>query len=162
MHSASTVRSLPTSDLLAILIGDDEVASTLARRPLVEFFALRPSGATVLREGETPCGAIRIIDAAKELISRALLEQVSQGDCLGTPQAVRDYLRLLLAGKEHEVFVIILLDAQNRSFYCDELFRGTLTQASVCPREIVSTNAAMPTPAASSTAGCSIALGRPA
>ena len=137
MHSASTVRSLPTAELLSILLGDDEVANTLARRPLAESFALRPPTATVLREGQIHYGAIRIIDAAKELISRALREQISQGDCLGTPQAVRDYLRLLLAGKEHEVFVVVLLDAQNRALYCEELFRGSLTQTSVYPREVV-------------------------
>jgi DNA repair protein RadC len=56
---------------------------------------------------------------------------------LGSPGAVRDYLRLLLAGKEHEVFVVVLLDAQNRVLVCDEMFRGTLTQASIYPREIV-------------------------
>ena len=137
MHSASTVRSLPTAELLSILLGDDEVANILARRPLAESFALRPSVATVLREGQTHYGAIRIIDAAKDLISRALREEMSHGDCLVTPQAVRDYLRLLLAGKEHEVFVVVLLDAQNRALYCEELFRGTLTQTSVYPREVV-------------------------
>ena len=137
MHAASTVRSLPTAELLSILIGDDEVANTLARRPLAEYFALRPSTTTVLREGEAHYGAIRIIDAAKELILRALREEMSQGDCLGTPQAVRDYLRLMLAGKAHEVFVVVLLDAQNRALYCEELFRGTLTQTSVYPREVV-------------------------
>ena len=137
MHPASTVRSLPTAELLSILIGDDEVANALARRPLAEYFALRPSATTVLREGEAHYGAIRIIGAAKELISRALREEMNQGDCLGTPQAVRDYLRLLLAGKAHEVFVVVLLDAQNRALYCEELFRGTLTQTSVYPREVV-------------------------
>jgi DNA repair protein RadC len=56
---------------------------------------------------------------------------------LGSPEAVRDYLRLLLAGKEHEVFVVVFLDAQNRVLACEEMFRGTLTQASIYPREIV-------------------------
>jgi DNA repair protein RadC len=58
---------------------------------------------------------------------------------LGSPEAVRDYLRLSLADKEHEVFVVVLLDAQNRVLACDEMFRGTLTQASIYPREIVKT-----------------------
>ena len=137
MHPASTVRFLPTAELLSILLGDDELANTLARRPLASFFGLRPSAATVLREEQTHYGAIRIIDAAKELISRALREEMSQGDCLVTPQGVRDYLRLQLAGKAHEVFVVVLLDAQNRALYCEELFRGTLTQTSVYPREVV-------------------------
>ena len=58
---------------------------------------------------------------------------------LGSPGAVRDYLRLSLADKEHEVFVVVLLDAQNRVLSCEEMFRGTLTETSVYPREIVKT-----------------------
>jgi DNA repair protein RadC len=60
-------------------------------------------------------------------------------DHLASPATVRDYLRLLLAGREHEVFVVVLLDAQNRVLSCEELFRGTLTQTSVYPREVVKT-----------------------
>jgi len=56
---------------------------------------------------------------------------------LNSPGAVRDYLRLTLANKEHEVFVCVCLDAQNRVIAVEELFRGTLTQTSVYPREVV-------------------------
>jgi DNA repair protein RadC len=56
---------------------------------------------------------------------------------LGSPGVVRDYLRLSLSGKEHEVFVVVLLDAQSRVLSCEEMFRGTLTETSVYPREIV-------------------------
>jgi DNA repair protein RadC len=66
-----------------------------------------------------------------------LAQRIRCGDCLASPSAVRDYLRLLLAGREHEVFVVVLLDAQNRVLSCQELFRGTLTQTSVYPREVV-------------------------
>jgi DNA repair protein RadC len=52
-------------------------------------------------------------------------------------RAVRDYLRLLLHNREHEVFVVVLLDAKNRVLATEELFRGTLTQTSVYPREVV-------------------------
>ena len=58
-------------------------------------------------------------------------------DQLSSPSSVRNYLRLLLSGREHEVFVVILLDAQNHVLSCEELFRGTLTQTSVYPREVV-------------------------
>jgi len=50
---------------------------------------------------------------------------------------VRDYLRLSLAGREQEVFVVLMLDAQHRVIASEELFRGTLTQTSVYPREVV-------------------------
>jgi DNA repair protein RadC len=66
-----------------------------------------------------------------------LAQRIRCGDCLASPNAVRDYLRVLLAGREHEVFVVVLLDAQNRVLSCQELFRGTLTQTSVYPREVV-------------------------
>jgi len=56
---------------------------------------------------------------------------------LNSPAMVRDYLKLTLTGKEHEVFVCVFLDAQNRVIAVDELFRGTLTQTSVYPREVV-------------------------
>jgi DNA repair protein RadC len=66
-----------------------------------------------------------------------LAQRIRCGDSLASPSAVRDYLRLLLAGREHEVFVVVLLDVQNRVLSCEELFRGTLTQTSVYPREVV-------------------------
>jgi DNA repair protein RadC len=67
-----------------------------------------------------------------------LLEwEVREADALVSPEAVRDYLRLLLADRPHEVFAVVFLDAQNRVIETVELFRGTLTQTSVYPREVV-------------------------
>ena len=63
--------------------------------------------------------------------------EVREADALVSPDAVRDYLRLLLAGRPHEVFVVVFLDAQNRVIATEEMFRGTLTQAAVYPREVV-------------------------
>src|SRR6266705_511599 len=74
---------------------------------------------------------------ALELARRALKEEISSRDALSSPRAVRDYLRLALAGREQEVFVVLLLDAQHRVIACEELFHGTLTQTSVYPREVV-------------------------
>ena len=56
---------------------------------------------------------------------------------LNSPSLVRDYLRLTLTDKEHEVFACVFIDAQNRVIAVEELFRGTLTQTSVYPREVV-------------------------
>ena len=75
--------------------------------------------------------------AALELARRALGEQLAVRNALSSPRAVGDYLRLTLAGRDHEVFVAVLLDAQHRVISCEELFRGTLTQTSVYPREVV-------------------------
>jgi DNA repair protein RadC len=58
---------------------------------------------------------------------------------LSSPEAVRNYLQLSLYDRAHEVFVCVFLDSQHRVIACDELFRGTLGQTSVYPREVVKT-----------------------
>lgn len=68
---------------------------------------------------------------------RILEQRVRSGPALTSPGAVRDYLRLSIGEREHEVFVCIWLDAQHRAIALEEAFRGTLTQTSVYPREIV-------------------------
>jgi DNA repair protein RadC len=75
--------------------------------------------------------------AALELARRALAEEARQADALSSPVAVRNYLRLTLSGRAQEVFLAVFLDAQNRVILSEELFRGTLTQTSVYPREVV-------------------------
>jgi DNA repair protein RadC len=77
------------------------------------------------------------VQAVLEMSRRALRETLDRGTALNSPQTVRDYLRLKLQGRAHEVFVAVFLDAQNRVLAIEELFRGTLTQTSVFPREIV-------------------------
>jgi len=77
------------------------------------------------------------LQAVLEMARRALGEEIASGDALSSPQAVRDYLRLHLQGLPHEVFFGLFLDAQNRVAAVEELFRGTLTQTSVYPREVV-------------------------
>jgi DNA repair protein RadC len=77
------------------------------------------------------------LQAAVELVRRALTQEMRGTDNLGSPQAVRKYLRLLLEHKPVEIFVGIFLDAQNRLISAQELFSGTLTQTSVYPREVV-------------------------
>lgn len=53
------------------------------------------------------------------------------------PDAVKDYLRLQAQGLQHEVFSVMYLDAQHKLLEYTQLFRGTLTQTSVYPREVV-------------------------
>ncbi|MGB7987877.1 MAG: DNA repair protein RadC [Candidatus Methylophosphatis roskildensis] len=77
------------------------------------------------------------LQATLALAQRALRSRMSTQDVLGSPQAVRDWLRLKLGGLPHEVFVVLLLDSQNRLLHFEEMFRGTLSQASVYPREVV-------------------------
>jgi len=75
--------------------------------------------------------------AVMEVARRCLRQTLQSSGALTSPGAVRDYLRLAIAEREHEVFVCLWLDAQHRVISCEELFRGTLTQTSVYPREIV-------------------------
>ena len=77
------------------------------------------------------------LQAVMEMARRALKEQSKQRDALNSPQAVRDYLRLQLGSREYEVFVVVFLDTQNRVVAIEELFRGSLKETSVYPREVV-------------------------
>ena len=74
-----------------------------------------------------------IVTQALELLAC----EVRHTDALASPDAVKDYLRLKLAPKDHEVFAVMFLDAQHRVIETEEMFRGTLTQTSVYPREVV-------------------------
>ncbi len=75
--------------------------------------------------------------AVIELARRALKEEVRRERLLDSPPKVREYLRLRIGQLGHEVFAALFLDAQNRLIDDEELFRGTLTQTSVYPREVV-------------------------
>ena len=77
------------------------------------------------------------IVAVLELSRRALAQQLRERTVFATPDAVKHYLQLHLAAKPHEVFAVLFLDVQNRLLAMEELFRGTLTQTSVYPREVV-------------------------
>jgi DNA repair protein radc len=75
--------------------------------------------------------------AVLELARRAIGQRLKEREVFSSPGAVKQYLQLHLAAKVHEVFAVLFLDAQNRLVAMEELFRGTLTQTSVYPREIV-------------------------
>ncbi len=77
------------------------------------------------------------LQAVMEMARRALREDLGRHNLLAAPGAVRDWLRLNLAHRPHETFVALWLDAQNQLIADEELFRGTLTQTSVYPREVV-------------------------
>ena len=76
------------------------------------------------------------LKASFELARRALAEEMAARDSFSSPGKVRDWLRLKLATRRNEVFMALWLDAQNR-LIGRRAFRGTLTQTSVYPREVV-------------------------
>lgn len=93
-------------------------------------------GAVLLvRDGDGACrpaAAEEVLQAAQALLAQRL----PQGEALSSPQAVRDFLRVRLGGLEHEVFAVLWLDAQHRLIAYVELFRGTVSQTAVYPREV--------------------------
>jgi len=121
-----TYDHLSDKDLLAKLIGVREV-QRVYQGSLLPLFTHQPEAGPASEK----CAV------ARELVIRALREELRTRDSLASPAAVRDYLRLTLTGREYEVFVAIFMDAQNRTLATEELFRGTLTQTSVYPREVV-------------------------
>ena len=77
------------------------------------------------------------LKAVLELARRALAEELREKSSLSSPEAVKHYLQLLLSNRPYESFVMLFLDVRNRLIETEELFRGTLTHASVYPREVV-------------------------
>lgn len=75
-----------------------------------------------------------IIHQALNILTARLKEP---GVSLSSPDAVKQFLRLKLASKDHEVFAVLFLDVKNRLIAYEEMFRGTLTHTSVYPRELV-------------------------
>jgi DNA repair protein RadC len=141
---AKGLAALSDAELLAIFLRigvSGKSAVDLARELLTEFGSL----SALCAAGEAELCRLHGIGPAKfaqlqaviEMARRALREKISSGNALNSPSAVRDYLRLKMQSLPHEVFVAMFLDAQNRVIETEELFRGTLTQTSVYPREVV-------------------------
>jgi DNA repair protein RadC len=141
---AKGATSLSDAELLAIFLRTGvrgKSAVDLARDLVSRYGSLSALCASPLREtsGFPGFGAAKHaqLQAVMELARRALREKIATGDVLNSPQAVREFLRLRLQPLPHEVFVALFLDAQNRVIETEELFRGTLAQTSVYPREVV-------------------------
>lgn len=137
--------TLSDAELLAVLLRTGvrgKSAVELARELLLEFGSvakLLSAGSNLSRIKGLGTAKTAQFAAALELARRSIEENLESGAALTSPSAVRDYLRLSLGGRPHEVFVCIWLDAQHRVIKCEEPFRGTLTQTSVYPREVVKT-----------------------
>lgn len=141
---AKGAAALSDAELVAILLRTGvrgKSAVDLARETLGRFGSLTAligaSNAAFCAGAGLGAAKYVQLQAVLEMSRRALQEKLASGVALNSPQTVRDYLRLRLQSLEHEVFVGVFLDAQNRLLAIEELFRGTLTQTSVYPREIV-------------------------
>ena len=142
-HGAS---ALSEAELLAIFLRTGIAGASaveLGRQLLARFGNLQRLFAAPLSEvaavrGLGPAKYVQL-QAVMEMARRALEEDIGERDAMSSPQAVREFLRLTLGGRAHEIFMAMFLDAQNRLLGSEELFRGTLTQTSVYPREVVKT-----------------------
>ncbi|ENC6419714.1 DNA repair protein RadC [Aeromonas veronii] len=64
-------------------------------------------------------------------------QKLAKGEAITDKHLAQQALQTLLQSREHEVFAILFLDNQHRILAYEELFRGTLSSASVYPREVV-------------------------
>ncbi len=149
--------ALADAELLAILLrtgivgkGVLQLAQELLEPPTQDPTSGQPTGgfggiAGLLHASAADLERIKGLGPAKraelvavlELARRALAQQLREREVFDSPQAVKHYLQLHLAAKGHEVFAVLFLDSQHRLLAMEELFRGTLTQTSVYPREVV-------------------------
>jgi len=136
--------ALTDAELLAVMIGTGfgcHSALDIAHEALE-----RVGGtAAMLSCGAAQLGGLRGFGAARaatfsalrEFVRRGLIEEAARRDVLASPEAVKDYLKLSLSSLPYEAFLALFLDSQNRLLAVRELFRGTLAQTSVYPREVV-------------------------
>ena len=141
LHGAA---ALSDAELLALIVRTGvagKSALDIARDALARFGGIAGLLAAPASELSTVRGLgparSAVLASVVELARRSLAEEAAECDALVSPQAVRDYLRLSLAARPYEVFLGLFLDSQNRVVAAEELFRGTLAQTSVYPREVV-------------------------
>lgn len=94
--------------------------------------------ACVVQTEDLPSYGVEIEDGVIQKALDILASRIRKAESfLNSPGAVRDFLRIKMAGLEHEVFSIVFLDSQHGVITMEELFRGTLSQTAVYPREIL-------------------------
>lgn len=93
-------------------------------------YTVRPSNHELTSDDDIIGRALNILESRFGTPGRCVMAGLA---------GVKHYLRLKLADKPYEVFGVMFLDAQNRVIAFEEMFRGTLTQTSVYPREVVKT-----------------------
>ena len=141
---SQSVVDLSNRDLLALLVGENTAEGILleTRGCLSDLFAGEPCAVGMVREPGSLYGNWAkpriILSAARELARRCLGESlVNQGECMSSPQTVKAFLTHSLGHLPYEAFMALWLDAQHGLIEAEVLFKGTLTQTSVYPREVI-------------------------
>ena len=141
---AHGARSLADVELLALLLRTG-VRGTgvlqLAERLLGQFDGLaglmHATPAELARAGGVGPAKRAELSAVLEIARRTLSQQLKAAPVFDAPQKVKDFVAVRLGALTHEVFGVLFLDSQHRLIEMQELFRGTLAQTSVYPREVL-------------------------
>lgn len=136
--------TLTEAELLALLLRQGPrglTAVDLARQLLVEFRSLRgllaaDQAALCSHRGVGPARYAEL-RAALELARRHHLEVLRAGVALESPRSTRTFLNAQLRDRPYEVFCCLFLDNRHRVLAFEELFRGTIDNTTVYPREVV-------------------------
>jgi DNA repair protein RadC len=136
--------SLDDAELLAIFLRTGipgKSAIDLAHELLNKFGSLRQLLAAEL---ESFCSIKGIgtthyiqLQAAGEIIKRQMKEKLHKGKSLRNPKQVIDFFQHALRDKINESFMVLFLDCQNKVLSCEDLFTGSVDQATIYPREII-------------------------
>lgn len=135
--------ALSDAELVALMLGTGRRgmgALELARELLERFGGLpgllaAPRAAVMAVPGVGPA-RYALLHAGLELARRSVGEDLRRRDALASPEQVGRYVALSLQHSPREVFAVLFLDARNRLLAAEELFRGTLSQTVVYPREV--------------------------
>lgn len=124
------LQRLPDRDLLRHVLGEDVLGHITS---LAQAFGLQLGDEAKPSDG---CSNYRLL-CARELLSRALCEHMQERTAFDSPRTVQEFMHLKIGGLSYECFYVLFLDSQNRLIEAEEMFRGTLMQTSVYPREVV-------------------------
>ena len=139
-------QQLTDAELLAIFLRvgvKGKSAVELAQTLLDHFGNLH----TLLNTSEKEFCELKGLGQAKYVQFNALLElsrrhfesSLSKGQAFNHPETVARFLAHKLSFQSREQFVILLLDQQHQLIHNETLFKGTLNQSEVHPREVIKT-----------------------
>ncbi len=75
--------------------------------------------------------------AATEIAKRQLKEQIERKASIHGPEDLIEYLSISMANRKEEVFKVVYLNSANKILSVEDLFKGTVDQSAVYPREVI-------------------------
>jgi DNA repair protein radc len=131
------VQQMSDLELLAVVIGKDG-ARTFRGKRLAEVLGFTKPRQATFGEEVAPYVVHPALAAAKELFTRCLQDGLQEnGVYFSNPSATKGFLCSRLGDLEHESFWCLWLDSRSRLIAAEEIFRGSIAEARVYPREIV-------------------------